>query len=74
MIWDVITYNINDTLNMIGLDMCGYETSWGHQGWGDINSELTFKIMNNTGLSKGGQIVMVTDVDYVLPRSYVNLH
>ena len=33
MIWDVITYNINDTLNMIGLDMCGYETSWGHQGW-----------------------------------------
>ena len=48
-----------------GLDMCIDGNYWGHQGWGEANSGLTFKITNNIGVNKGGKIVMVTDVDCV---------
>ena len=74
MIWDVIIHNINDMSYHVGLDMCGDETSWGCQGWVESNSVPTFKISNKPGGIKGGKIVMVTDVDCVLPRSYVNYH
>ena len=52
--------------------MCRYETYWGQQGWDNTNSGITFKITNNPGVIKVGNIVMVTDVDHVSPRAYVH--
>ena len=35
---------------------------------------VVFKIMNKPGVSKGGQIVLVTDVDRIRPRAYLHRH
>ena len=48
--------------------MCRDEDSWSRQLWGEVNSGIMSKIMNKPGVSKGGQIVMVTDVDFFFPR------
>ena len=39
---------------------------------GHTNSGITFKITNNPGVIKVGNIVMVTKVDHVTPRAYVH--
>ena len=52
-------------------------TSTGRQGWADANIGIMFEIMNKNGMSKGGQIVMVTYVGNVFPRAYAhwnNMH
>ena len=72
MIWDVIIQNINYSSKMGGLDMCGDETSCYHQVWGDANSGPTFNIINKYGVTKGGKIVLVTDVDRLFPRAHVH--
>ena len=52
--------------------MCGDKTSWGQKGWDEASSGLMFKILNRTGVRKGGHIVMVNDVYHVLPREYMH--
>ena len=71
MIWDFIIHNVNAMSNRGWLNMCGYKTYWVHQGWGETNIGITFNIMKNTGVSKGGKILLVTDADHVLPRAYM---
>ena len=56
------------------MDIRGDETYWGHQGWGESNIRTTVKITNKPAVSKGGNILLVTDVDLVLTISFVNWH
>ena len=70
MMWDVIIHYFNTMPDYVGLYMCGDEPSWCQQVWDEANSVLAFKIVNRPGVSKGGKIVMVTDLDSFLPIVY----
>jgi hypothetical protein len=54
--------------------MCGDETTWGHQGFGEAGSGVVGQILGKPGVSKGGQTVVVSDVDRIRPRAYVHRH
>ena len=45
--------------------MCIDETTWGHQGFGEAGSGVLDQILGKPGISKGGQTVIVSDVDCI---------
>ena len=61
-IYDVIINNLNSIIKYADLDLCGNETTWGHGGFAEAGTGLVGRIMGKPGVTKGGQIVMVTDV------------
>ena len=46
MIFDVLTSNVNALTLRAGLDLCGDETTWGHQGFGEPGSGIVSLILN----------------------------
>jgi hypothetical protein len=56
------------------LDLCGDETTYGHMGFGEPGSGLVARIMGKPGISKGGQIVLVSDASRSRPRMYIHRH
>jgi hypothetical protein len=72
LIYKVLVHNVNAITQRCGLDMCGDETSWGHQGFGEAGTGIVGQILGKPGISKGGQTVIVSDVDRLRPRAYVH--
>ena len=56
------------------LDQCGDETTWGHSGFGEARSGLVGQIMGKPGVLKGGQIVMISEVNRMGPCAYLHRH
>ena len=74
LIFKVIVNNVNNITKYASLDLCGDETTWGHAGYGEAGSGITGRIMNKPGISKGGQIVVITDSNRIRPRAYIHRH
>jgi hypothetical protein len=74
MLWEALFANVNAITKHAELDLCGDETTWGHGGFGEAGSGLVGRIMGKPGISKGGQIVMISDVNRIRPRAYVHRH
>jgi hypothetical protein len=74
LIYDVLTSNVNALSRRAGLDLCGDESTWGHQGYADGVSGLLGLVIGKPHITKGGQVTFVTDVDRVRPRAYVHRH
>ena len=74
MIYDTLIENLNAITEEAELDLCGDETTWGHGGFGESGSGLIGRIINKPGITKGGQIVMVSDVNRIRPRAYMHRH
>ena len=55
-------------------DQCGDETTWGHGGYGEAGRGLLGRITGKPEVSKGGQIVMISDVNRMRPRAYMHRH
>ena len=76
--YDYIFRTIVDNLNALTLraelDLCGDETTYGHMGFGEPGSGLVARIMGKPGISKGGQIVLVSDASRNRPRMYTHRH
>jgi hypothetical protein len=45
-----------------------------HCGFGEAGSGLIGQIIKKPGVTKGGQIIMVSDVHHVRPRTYMHWH
>ena len=73
-IYKTIVHNINALTLFAGLDLCGDESTFGFNGWGEYDSGLLSLILNKPGVTRGGQIVLVSDVDRIRPRAYVHRH
>jgi hypothetical protein len=73
MIWDVLIHNTNAITGHGGLDLCGDETSWPHQGFAEAGSGIIQSLVGKP-VSKGGQTVIVSDVDRIRPRAAVQRH
>ena len=63
-IFDVIVHNTNQITEEASLDLCGDETTWGFNGFGERGAGLLTHILNKPGVTKGGQVVLLTDVDH----------
>ena len=71
MLYRVLFANVNAVSKFLEMDLCGDKTTWGHQGYGEAGSGLMGRIVGKPGITKGGQIVMVSDVHWIRPRAYV---
>jgi hypothetical protein len=74
MLYDVLIENLNAITEEAELDLCGDETTWGHGGFGEAGSGLIGRIINKPGVTKGGQIVMISDVHRIRPRAFLHRH
>ena len=63
MIYNTIIKNTNAITDAADLDQCGDETTWGHGGYGEAGSGLVERIMGKMGISKGGHIVITSDIN-----------
>ena len=73
-IYKAIFHNFNYTTKLADLEQSGYETTWGHGGFGEKGSILIGRIIGKPGISKGGQIVITCDVSRILPQVYGHRH
>jgi hypothetical protein len=73
-IYRTIIDNLNSLTERAELDLCGDETTYGHMGFGEPGSGLVARIMGKPGISKGGQIVLVSDASRNRPRIYMHRH
>jgi hypothetical protein len=73
-IFCTIIDNLNSLTGRAELDLCGNETTYGHMGCGELGSGLVARIMGKPGISKGGQIVLVSDASRNRPRIYMHRH
>jgi hypothetical protein len=74
MLYNVLIENLNAITEEAELDLSGDETTWGHGGFGEAGSGIIGRILNKPGVTKGGQIVMISDVHRIRPRAYMHRH
>jgi hypothetical protein len=70
-IFDTIISNVNAVTRYACLDLCGDETTYAHEGYGEKDTSLVTHILNKPGVTRGGQIVVV---DRIRPRAYLHHH
>ena len=73
-IWDVAVHNTNALTKRACLDLCGDETTWLFAGWAEKGSGVIKRGLEKPGGSKGGQTVVVADVDRIRVRACVHRH
>ena len=56
---------MNNITKHASLDLYGYETTWGHAGYGEAGSGIMKHVMNKPGRSKGGLIVVITETNRI---------
>jgi hypothetical protein len=60
--------NVNAITKRASLDLCGDESTWAHQGYANLVSSMLTLVMGKPNITKGGQVVIVTDTDRIRPR------
>jgi hypothetical protein len=73
-IYKCIINNINELSYSSDLDLCGDETTWAHNGFGEAGTGLLTRVMGKPGVTKGGQIVLISDAYRNRPRAYLHRH
>jgi hypothetical protein len=74
VIYKTPIHNINWVTKNAGLDQCGAETTWGFGGYGKPGSGLVSRILGKPGITKGGQTVIISDLDRLRPQAYIHRH
>ena len=74
MLYDVVIKNVNALTKWAELDICGDETTWGHEGFAETGTGISSRILGKPGITKGGQTVIVSDIHRIRPRAYVHHH
>ena len=65
LIYKAIVYNITDITKWADIEQSGDETTWGHGEFGEKGSGLPGHTKGKTGISKGGHIVITSDVSRI---------
>jgi hypothetical protein len=73
-IYKVLFHNVNALTKFAELDQTGDETTWGHGGFGEAGSGIIGRVRDKPGKTKGGQIVLTSDVHRIRPRAYLHRH
>jgi hypothetical protein len=62
-VYNTQIFNINWLSEKARDDLCGDESTYGFGGYGEAGTRLILLIVGKPGISKGGQIVPLSDVD-----------
>jgi hypothetical protein len=73
-IFKCIINDINELSHSSDPNLCGDETTWVHNGFGEAGTGLLTRVMGKPGVTKGGQIVLVSDAYRNRPRAYLHRH
>jgi hypothetical protein len=73
-IYKCLTHNVNAISRKACLDLSGDESTWPFQGFGEVGSSLVKKKLKKPGAPSGGQVVLVSDLDWMRPRAHVHRH
>ena len=73
-IYKCIVHNGNELAYSADSDLCGDETTWAHNGFGEAGTGILGRVMGKPGVTKGGQIVLVSDAYRNRPRAYLHRH
>ena len=74
MLPSVAVQNSNALLSAICRMLCGDETTWGHEGFGEAGAGLLFRVPKKPGVTKGGQSSLFVPVDTLCPVAIVHRH
>ena len=74
LLYRTLVHNVNRISWYADSDQCSDETTWGYGGYGEAGSGLLGSIMVKPGVSKGGQLVIISDVNRMWPRAYMYRH
>lgn len=72
-LYDCLVSNTNSICDRAELDLCGDETTYPFGGFGEAGSGLISRV-KKPGISKGGQIVIISDVHHCRIRAYTHRH
>ena len=70
----VMVQNICAFTAKASMDLCGDETTCGHQGYGEASSGVLDRIPNKPGITKGMQTVLLCDVHRFRVYAYIHRH
>ncbi|KAG7370169.1 hypothetical protein IV203_027915 [Nitzschia inconspicua] len=73
-IFNAIIHNVRAISERASLDLCGDETTWGHQGYREKGSGVLERIMNKPGITKGMQTVLLCDAYRFRVYAYHHRH
>lgn len=73
-IYETIVHNMRELTAKGSLDLCGDESSWAHQGFGEPGAGIVSRIFNKPGITKGGQVVLLVDAYRARPYAYAHRH
>jgi hypothetical protein len=73
LIYKTLVHNVNAVSKFADENQVLDESTWGHSGYGEAGSGLTGRLMNKP-VSKGGQVVIISDVGRFRPRAYMHRH
>jgi hypothetical protein len=73
-IYKCIINNINELSYSSDLDLCGDETTWAHNGYGEASTGVLTQVMDKPGVTKGGQSVLISDAYHDQARAHLHWH
>lgn len=73
-IFKSIVNNVNAVTKRASLDACGDEATFAHNGHGEAGSDLVKLALGKPGVTRGAQIVLPMDTDWLKPRAHVHHH
>ncbi|KAG7374512.1 hypothetical protein IV203_013607 [Nitzschia inconspicua] len=73
-IFKAMIHNVRVISERALLDLCGDETTWGHQGYGEKGSGVLERIRNKPGITKGMQTVLLCDAYRFRVYAYHHRH
>jgi len=73
-IYKCIVHNTNAMTKHASLDLCGDETTWMNASYAEPGSGVIKRGLEKPGGSRGGQTVIVSDVERVRIRAYLHRH
>ena len=74
LIYEVICANVIALTKHAELDLTGDETTWAHQGFGEKGANNLRRVVGKPGVSKGGQIAIISATNRVRPYWYQHRH
>ena len=73
-IYKCICHNTNALTKHASLDLCGDETTWMNASYAEPGSGVIRRGLEKPGGSRGGQTVIISDVERVRIRAYMHRH
>ena len=69
-----IVENMNAITRRADLDLCGDETTYATQAYGEAGTNLVSRRVGKPGVTKGGQIVLLCDTHRKFPQAFMHRH